>query len=100
MKVVVRALVLAALVVACAGPPEKGFAEGCTTDGDCGFGLTCLAVSTTVHSTCEAGRVVRFCSRPCNEIKDCQDLAAPNGYPMTCTDGCSGTPMCTWVGPK
>jgi hypothetical protein len=97
---VVRALVLWALVVACSSPPERGFAEGCSTDGDCGFGLLCLAVSTTAHPTCAAGHVVRFCSRGCNEIKDCQDLHAPGDAPMTCADGCSGTAMCTWVGQK
>jgi hypothetical protein len=83
-------LFLALLIplLACSSPPLRSAGTLCTSDSDCGAGLSCLAPGVFTDAGCTT--LAESCSKPCAIDSDCVSL----GTHFMCLIACDGTRAC------
>ena len=89
MRVAWRALIAASGCflgsIAGCGSPLNAPGTGCTIDGDCAAGLSCLAVASAPGADCR--NLLNVCSKTCRADGDCVAVAPDFKCIPTCNGG-------------
>jgi len=89
-RAVVAPLLAGALALACsAGGGLLPAGTSCSSDGDCGLGLSCLLISVQIDGGSSCSSLVAACSKSCQTQNDC--AAVGTGFHCFV---CDGTGVC------
>ena len=91
MRSVLEVPLLLALLIpfaACGSPALRSAGTQCSSDSECGAGLSCLGAGAFTDAGCTT--LAKSCSKACAVNSDCASLGAR----FTCLVACDGTRAC------